>query len=167
MRELIDLDQNFFEKYHLKIERKNMVEKQTMRHFDSTSPNYSWEEKFPKVSTKPNDERKKHVNNLAFFDDSRKCRFINLFFFTARGFNACKIKGPVSDIWNVSTKRYGKQKINMSVSIRGPENDGIAQKITENSDKCNTKKSIFNSGSHVYVLTQEFTSMFFFYFYCT
>lgn len=35
-RELITLNQNFFEKYHLKIETGNMVEKQTLRHCNST-----------------------------------------------------------------------------------------------------------------------------------
>lgn len=34
--ELITLNQNFFEKYHLKIETGNMVEKQTLRHCNST-----------------------------------------------------------------------------------------------------------------------------------
>lgn len=39
-RELIMLNKNFFEKYYLKIETRNMVEKQTMRHYNSLSLRY-------------------------------------------------------------------------------------------------------------------------------
>lgn len=38
--ELNTLNQNFFEKYHLKIEARNMVEKQTMRHYNSSMLKY-------------------------------------------------------------------------------------------------------------------------------
>lgn len=34
--ELITLNQKFFEKYHLKIENRNIVEKQSMQHYNST-----------------------------------------------------------------------------------------------------------------------------------
>lgn len=38
--ELVSLNQSFFEKYHLKIETRNMVEKQTLRHYNSTMLKY-------------------------------------------------------------------------------------------------------------------------------
>lgn len=38
--ELINLNQNFFKKYHLKIETRNIVEKQTMRHYNFTMLKY-------------------------------------------------------------------------------------------------------------------------------
>lgn len=71
-----------------------MVEKQTMRHYKSTSLHYSLEEKFPKAFTKPFDDTKKQENNRALIDDSRKCNRISPRLYTARGFNACEIKEP-------------------------------------------------------------------------
>lgn len=144
-----------------------MVEKQTMRHCKSTSLHYSLEEKFPKAFTKPFDDTKKHENNRALIDDSRKCNRISPCLYTARGFNACEIKEPFLDIWAGTTKRFGIQKTGMPVSIRGTESDGTVQKIRDSTDIYNAQKSIISSESHVHVFTQVFASMFLSYFYCT
>lgn len=68
-----------------------MVEKQTMRHYDSTSLHYNFEEKFPKAFTKQYDETKKHENNCALIDDSLKCKLISHCLYPATGFHACEI----------------------------------------------------------------------------
>lgn len=162
---MIVLDQNFFEKYHLEIEKRTMVEKQTMRHYKSTSLHYSLEEKFPKAFTKPFDDTKKQENNRALIDDSRKCNRISPRLYTARGFNACEIKEPFLDIWAGTTKRFGIQKTGMPVSIRGPESDDTVQMIRDSTDTYNAQKSITSSESLVHVFTQEFASMFLSYFY--
>lgn len=162
---LIVLDQNFFEKYHLEIEKRTMVEKQTMRHYKSTSLHYSLEEKFPKAFTKPFDDTKEQENNRALIDDSRKCNRISPRLYTARGFNTCEIKEPFLDIWAGTTKRFGIQKTGMPVSIRGPESDDTVQMIRDSTDTYNAQKSITSSESLVHVFTQEFASMFFSYFY--
>lgn len=163
--ELIVLDQNFFEKYHLEIERRTIVEKQTMRHYKSTSLHYSLEEKFPKTFTKPFDDKKKSENNRALIDHSRKCNRISPCLYTARGFNACEIKEPFLDIWAGTTKRFGIQKTSFPVSIRGTESDDTVQKIRDSTDTYNAQKSITSSESLLHVFTQEFASMFFSYFY--
>lgn len=142
-----------------------MVEKQTMRHYKSTSLHYSFEEKFPKAFTNPFDDTKKHENNRALIDDSRKCNRISHCLYTARGFNACEIKEPFLDIWAGTTKRFGKQKANMPASIRGTESDDNVQKIRDSTDTYNAQKSIISSESLVHVFTQEFASMFLSYFY--
>lgn len=159
------MDQNFFEKYNLEIERRTIVEKQTMRHYKSTSLNYSLEEKFPKAFTKPFDDTKKSENNRALIDHSRKCNRISPRLYTARGFNACKIKEPFLDIWTGITKRFGTQKTSMPASIRGTESDDTVKKIRDSTDTYNAQKSIISSESLVHVFTQEFASMFLSYFY--
>lgn len=148
------MDQNFFEKYYLEIERRTIVEKLTMRHYKSTSLHYSLVEKFPKTFTKPFDDTKKSENNR-----------ISPCLYTARGFNACEIKEPFLDIWAGTTKRFGIQKTSFPVSIRGTESDDTVQKIRDSTDTYNAQKSITSSESLVHVFTQEFASMFFSYFY--
>lgn len=142
-----------------------MVEKQTMRHYDSTSLHYNFEEKFPKAFTKQYDETKKHENNCALIDDSRKCKLISHCLYPATGFHACEIKEPFLDTWTGTTKKYGKQKANMPASIRGPESDDNVQKIRDSTDIYNAQKSFISSESLVHVFTQEFASMCFSYFY--
>lgn len=159
------MDQNFFEKYYLEIERRTIVEKLTMRHYKSTSLHYSLVEKFPKTFTKPFDDTSKSENNRALIDHSRKCNRISPCLYTARGFNACEIKEPFLDIWAGTTKRFGIQKTSFPVSIRGTESDDTVQKIRDSTDTYNVQKSITSSESLVHVFTQEFASMFFSYFY--
>lgn len=115
--ELINMDQNFFEKYHLKIESKYMVEKQTMRHYGSTSLKYNLGETFQNLSTKPYDGTKEKGNNITFTDDSRKSRSIGHCLYITRGFNAFEIKKFVVDIWKGTCNRYCQQKTNIFVSI--------------------------------------------------
>lgn len=141
------------------------MEKQTMRHYKSTSLHYSLVEKFPKTFTKPFDDKKKSENNRALIDHSRKCNRISPCLYTARGFNACEIKEPFLDTWTGTTKKYGKQRANMPASIRGPESDDNVQKIRDSTDIYNAQKSFISSESLVHVLTQEFASMCFSYFY--
>lgn len=111
------MDQNFFEKYHLKIESKYMVEKQTMRHYGSTSLKYNLGETFQNLSTKPYDGTKEKGNNITFTDDSRKSRSIGHCLYITIGFNAFEIKKFVVDIWKGTCNRYCQQKTNIFVSI--------------------------------------------------
>lgn len=148
--ESIVLDKNFFKKYHLEIERRTMVEKQTMRHYKFTSLHYSLEEKFPKAFTKPFDETKQHENNRALIDDSRNCNRISHCLYTAREFNACEIKEPFLDIWAGTTKRFGIQKTSFPVSIRGTESNDTVQKIRDSTDTYNAQKSITSSCTCIY-----------------
>lgn len=73
-----------------------MVEKQTMRHYDSTPLKDNVVDNFQKSSTKPYDETKKQENNLAFTDDSRESRSIGPCLYKARGFNANRKSTPLS-----------------------------------------------------------------------
>lgn len=155
-KELINLNPNFFEKYHLEVETRNMVEKQTMRHYVSTSIKYNMEDTFQKLSRKPYDETKKQDNNLAFTDYCRESRSIGLRLYRARDFNAYENKDFDLKIWMGTGKKYRTQKINVLVSIRRLVNDDIGHKYHNN------KESIFSSGSHVFVFIHEFASMFFF-----
>lgn len=98
-KELINLNPNFFEKYHLEVETRNMVEKQTMRHYVSTSLKYNMEDTFQKLSRKPYDETKKQDNNLAFTDYCRESRSIGLRLYRARDFNAYENKDFDLKIW--------------------------------------------------------------------
>lgn len=75
-KELIKLNQNFFQKYQLEIESRNMVEKQTMRNYYSISLMYNLGGTLNKLFTKSNDKTKKHENNLAFMDAPRESSFI-------------------------------------------------------------------------------------------
>lgn len=152
------MDQNFFEKYHLKIESKYMVEKQTMRHYGSTSLKYNLGETFQNLSTKPYDGTKEKGNNITFTDDSRKSRSIGHCLYITRGFNAFEIKKFVVDIWKGTCNRYCQQKTNIFVSIWRLVNDDIWDKSHKNKDR------IFSSESHVFVFIQELTSIFFFLF---
>lgn len=111
------MDQNFFEKYHLNIESKYMVEKQTMRHYGSTSLKYNLGETFQNLSTKPYDGTIEKGNNITFTDDSRKSRSIGHCLYITRGFNAFEIKKFVVDIWKGTCNRYCQQKTNIFVSI--------------------------------------------------
>lgn len=153
------MDQNFFEKYHLKIESKYMVEKQTMRHYGSTSLKYNLGETFQNLSTKPYDGTKENGNNITFTDDSRKSRSIGHCLYITRGFNAFEIKKFVVDIWKGTCNRYCQQKTNIFVSIWRLVNDDIWDKSHKNKDR------IFSSESHVFVFIQELTSIFFSYLY--
>lgn len=123
------MNPNFFAKYHCKIETRNTVEKQTMRQYDPILLMYNFGETFQNLSIKPYDEMKKPQNNLAFFDDSCESTFIGHCMYKARGFRAFKIKEHVFGIWSDTSEIYGHLEINMPVSIREPENDGIVLKI--------------------------------------
>lgn len=65
-RELIKLNKNFFEKYHLNIETRNMAEKQTMRRYNSSSLKYKLEGQFQKLFTKPYDKRRNWTITLLY-----------------------------------------------------------------------------------------------------
>lgn len=123
-----------------------MVEKQTMRHYDSTPLKDNVVDNFQKPSTKPYDETKKQENNLAFTDDSREFRSIGPCLYKARGFNAFENIEFVVDTREETGKKYGKQKIKTSVSMRKLVNDDIRDTYHNN------KKSIASLGSHVFVL---------------
>lgn len=139
---LIDLDQNFFEKYHLKIELKYMVEKQTMRHYDSTSLKYNLEETFPKLSTKPYNEAKEKNNRIPFTNDYRKSGYIGICLYLAKCFNAFKIKKVVVEISNETCNRYFQQKTNMFVSIRGLVNNDTGDRSHKIKESILHKKKI-------------------------
>lgn len=117
-----------------------------MRHYDSSSLKDNVVDNFQKVSTKPYDETKNQKNNLAFTDDSRESRSIGPCLYKARGFNAFENIEFVVDTREKTGKKYCKQKINTSVTMRKLVNDDIRDKYHNN------KKSIASSGSHVFVL---------------
>lgn len=109
-----------------------MVEKQTMRHYDSTPLKDNVVDNFQKPSTKPYDETKKQKNNLAFTDDSRESRSIGPCLYKARGFNAFENIEFVVDTREKTGKKYCKQKINTSVTMRKLVNDDIGDKCHNN-----------------------------------
>lgn len=154
-KELINLNPNFFEKYHLEVETRNMVEKQTMGHYDSTSLKYNLEDNFQKLSTKPYHETKKQDNNLAFTDDCRESRSIGPRLYRSRDLYAYENKDIVLKIWKGTGKKYRKQKINMLVSIIRLVNDDKGDKYHKN------KGNISSLGSNVFVFIHEFALMFF------
>lgn len=107
--------------------------KQTMRHNDSSSLKDNVVDNFQKLSTKPYDETKNQKNNLAFTDDSRESRSIGPCLYKARGFNAFEnIEFVVDTREETGKKKYGKQKINTSVSMRKLVNDDIGDKYHNN-----------------------------------
>lgn len=79
--------------------------------------------------------------------------------YTERCFNAFETKEFQLDIRKETSKIYCKQKSNMPVSMRRLINDGIGDKSHNN------RKSVSGSGSHAFLFTHDFSSMFYFYLY--
>lgn len=120
-----------------------MLEKQTMRHYYSTSLKNNLGATFQKLSTKPYDgEKEEKDNNTPFTNDYRKSRYIGYCLCIAKCFNAFKIKKFVVEISKETCNIYSQQKTNVFVSIRGLINDDIGDKSHK------IKESIFSSGSH-------------------
>lgn len=76
--------------------------------------------------------RKNRKNNLAFTDDFRESRSIGPCLYKARGFNAFESIEFVVDTREKTGKKYCKQKINTSVTMRKLVNDGIGDKYHNN-----------------------------------
>lgn len=147
------MNQNFFKKYHLKIETRNIVEKQTMRHYNFTMLKYFlW------------DHFQNYLQNLMMRQRNRRgqqpCIYWRLLrvqilcslrcLYTERDFNAFEIKEFVLEIWKGTGKIYCQRKIDTPVTLRRLINDDVRDKSLHNME------SISSSGFHAFVFIQVF-----------
>lgn len=135
--ELIKMNQNFFKKYPLKIDTKNMIEKLTMQQYYSSSLMYHFVEKSRKQASKLKDQE----NKVAFIGDSHVVRYI----------------GPRVH------KTMGKVHCFDEIEINEPVSDKHDIEQTQGNNTCYTKESVFSpnfckpwdSGSIVFALKKH------------
>ncbi|XP_065923825.1 uncharacterized protein [Magallana gigas] len=109
--DLMNLSPNFFAKYHLEIEKRKMVMKQTL---------------------------KQETHQPAYMEDDQNLKEIGFCVFTTRekscDFAAIEIKEALANECDIALRREDKKKTNAKVNTKRLENVGIVHKIGKATD---------------------------------
>lgn len=152
--DLMNLSPTFFEKYHLKIEKRKMVMKQTLKQGDSVLAKTQRDDgKYCEGTlggfvTKIGDNTKIYAltcnhlfpetNQPAYMEDDQKLKEIGFCVFTTRekycDFAAIEIKETLVNECDIALRRDDKKKINAKVNTKRLENVGIVHKIGKATD---------------------------------
>lgn len=152
--DLMNLSPNFFAKYHLEIEKRKMVMKQTLKQGDSIlAKTQRDDEKYCEGTlggfvTKVGDNTKifaltcnhlfAETHQPAYMEDDQNLKEIGFCVFTTRekscDFAAIEIKEALANECDIALRREDKKKTNAKVNTKRLENVGIVHKIGKATD---------------------------------
>lgn len=149
MDEITNINQTFIEKYHLEIEKRKIVMKQTLKQGDSIQAKaHNDDDDYCEGTlggfvTKVDDKKKIYAltcnhlfpeqNQLAYIEDNQNVKEIGFCVYTTRekscDFAAIEIKEAFVNECDIALRRDDKKITNAKVNTKGLENVGIVHKI--------------------------------------